>query len=305
MHATSETADVFEQHRSYLTGLAYRMLASMTEAQDVVQEAYLRWHGVNRGDVRNARAFLARIVTRLCLDEMKSARARREVYVGPWLPEPVLNDAELSAETASEYAHDLSVGLLLALERLSPLERAAFLLHDVFDVDFSEVAELLGRNETACRQLASRARTNVRSSHPRFSVSPQTGEAITKAFAAAAATGDVSTLAGLLSEDAVLHSDGGGKARAALNIIVGRDRIVRFIEGISRKFLEPKLVDMWLTTINGMSGFIMAFSDGSLQTTALEIAGSRITSVYVVRNPDKLSHIAKALPSGDTGSRYG
>jgi RNA polymerase sigma-70 factor (ECF subfamily) len=290
----NRVADEFERHRQFLTGLAYRMLGSVAEAQDAVQEAYLRWHEVDHAKVANARAFLAKIVTRLCLDEMKSARARRETYVGPWLPEPVLNDAELSAETASEYAHDLSVGLLLALERLSPLERAAFLLHDVFDVGFAEVAQLLGRTEAACRQLAARARTNVRAAHPRVTVPPDKGKAIAQAFAAALASGDVSSLARVLAEDAVLHSDGGGKVAAALNLIVGRDKILRFAEGVARKF--PKaVVEVQFATINGLPGFITVFDDGSIMTTALEIVHDRVTAIYATRNPEKLAHVAEAL----------
>ena len=292
MRQPTDDLEVFESHRRYLTGLAYRMLGSMSEAEDVVQEAYLRWQAEDRSEVAHPKAFLGRIVTRLCLDTMKSARARRETYVGPWLPEPVLNDADLSTESASDYAHDLSVGLLLALERLSPLERAAFLLHDVFDVGFGEVAELLGRSEAACRQLASRARTNVRERRPRFAVPPETATAIARAFSSAARSGDVASLARLLTDDAVLHADGGGKAIAARNIIVGRDRVARFFAGVTRKFLEPTVVEIRHTVINGMPGFITVFGDGSMQTTTLEIEDGFITAVYVVRNPEKLAHVA-------------
>jgi RNA polymerase sigma-70 factor, ECF subfamily len=162
----AESAASFEPHRSHLMGLAYRMLGSMADAEDSVQEAYLRWRGADRGTVENPRAFLSRVVTHLCLDQLKSARSRRETYVGPWLPEPVLDDAGLQAETASDYAHDLSVALMLTLERLSPLERAAFLLHDVFEVGFAEIAATLGRSETACRQLAARGRSHVQAARP-------------------------------------------------------------------------------------------------------------------------------------------
>ena len=195
--AEGSTADEFERHRGHLTGLGYRMLGSIAAAEDAVQEAYLRWRRADRSGIDNSRAFLSKIVTRLCLDEMKSARSRRETYIGPWLPEPVLQEAELSAESASEYAHDLSVGLMLALERLSPLERAAFLLHDVFGVDYGEVAKLIERNEPACRQLAARARANVRAARPRFE----------------------------------MPADGGGKRKAALRIIAGRDPVVQAVVG--------------------------------------------------------------------------
>ena len=289
--ADRSSAAAFERHRAQLTGLAYRMLGSMAEAQDIVQEAYLRWHAVDRDEVVDARAFLSRIVTRLCLDALKSARARRETYVGPWLPEPVIDEAALSAETASEYAHDLSVGLLLALERLSPLERAAFLLHDVFDVKFDEVATLIGRREAACRQLAARARTHVQATHRRFTVPADTCTAIAKAFVAATESGDVSSLARLLAADATLQSDGGGKALAARRVLVGRDRVARFVMGVARKFLAPGLADRRFAVINGLPGFILTYRDGHLQTTAFDIADGKIKAIYIVRNPDKLSHL--------------
>src|SRR3954454_5899397 len=191
--------DAFEAHRGHLLGLAYRMLGSVAEAEDVVQEAYLRWHEANTDGVSDPRAYLARVVTRLGLDHLKSARVRREHYVGPWLPEPVVDADALSAGTASEYADDVTVALLLALERLSPLERAAFLLHDVFDLDFAEVARTLGRSEAACRQLASRARTHLREARPRFTAPPEAGERLAGAFLRAARSGEVTALAQLLT----------------------------------------------------------------------------------------------------------
>jgi RNA polymerase sigma-70 factor (ECF subfamily) len=289
-----EAADAFEAHRRFLRSLAYRMLGSLAEAEDAVQDCYLRWHQADRGAVTNVRAFLAKTVTRLCIDRLKSARARRETYVGPWLPEPVLEADALAADTASEYAEDLSMGLMLALERLSPLERAAFLLHDIFDVDFAEVGKLIGRNETACRQLAARARAHVRDARPRFPVAAEAGAGIAAAFATALLSGDVSALAGLLAKDATLHSDGGGIKKAALNILVGRDEVAKFFGGVMRKFPEP-IGEMQFRPINGMPGLLMRFEDGSLQTIALEIADGEIAAVYVVRNPEKLSHLAAQM----------
>jgi len=230
----NEKASSFETHRRHLTGLVYRMLGSLAEAQDVVQEAYLRWHQADRDTVGNARAFLSRTVTRLCLDQLKSARARLEYYVGPWLPEPVLDEAALAAEIAGDYAQDLSVALMLTLERLSPLERAAFLLHDVFDMNFNEVADVLGRSPASCRQLATRARSHVRASRPRFRPSQQECERLVAAFGAAAQSGDAKALAGLLTEDVTYYADAGGRAPAALRPIVGRDKVVRLMEGLSK-----------------------------------------------------------------------
>ncbi|MCG2641400.1 MULTISPECIES: sigma-70 family RNA polymerase sigma factor [Bradyrhizobium] len=294
-------ADQFERHRRYLTGLAYRMLGSLTEAEDAVQEAYLRWHGTDKARVESPRAFLAKVVTRICLDQMKSARVKRETYVGPWLPEPVLDAESLAAETASDYATDLSVGLMLALERLSPLERAAFLLHDVFDVEFEEVARLLGRNVATCRQLAARARAHIRDSRPRFQVQPDKGNKILQAFMTAYRTGNVDGLASVLSEDAVLYTDGGGKRRAALNPIVGRARILALLAGLARKRAEP-VVELRPAIINGLHGCVATLANGELFTIAIEIASDKIDMVYVVRNPDKLKHVFDQALAGGLGS---
>src|SRR5262249_7729931 len=207
------TAD-FEPHRQFLSGLAYRMLGSFADAEDVVQDAFLRWSATDHGAVQNPRAFLARIVSRLCLDRMKSAASRREQYVGTWLPEPLV------APPTEPLADDLSLALLLTLERLSPLERAAFLLHDVFDMDYSAVAETIGRTEAACRQLAARAREHVRDERPRFNATPESRTKLADAFQTALLAGDVEGIARLLADDAVLYTDGGGKRTAALNPIV-------------------------------------------------------------------------------------
>jgi RNA polymerase sigma-70 factor (ECF subfamily) len=277
----------FEPHRRRLTGLAYRLLGSRAEADDVVQDAYLRWHLVDRREVEDAGRYLGRVVTRLCLDRAKSARARREVYVGPWLPEPVVDEAF----DESDAAHDLSVALMMALERLSPLERASFLLHDVFDLDFTEIARALDRNEAACRQLAARARQRLRAERPRFPASREESERLAVAFREASQTGDAAALAKILAQDAVLYTDGGGKRAAAINPIFGADKILRFFEGINRKAgvlsrLRPRPV-----SINGLAGFLLEEDDGSVSTIALEIEAERITRIYIVRNPDKLTHL--------------
>jgi RNA polymerase sigma-70 factor (ECF subfamily) len=266
------------------------MLGSLAEAEDAVQEAWLRWQAAARGTVESPRAFLSTIVTRLCLDQLKSARVRRETYVGPWLPEPVLDTAALNAESAAELAHDLSVALMLTLERLSPLERAAFLLHDVFDMDFAAIAATLSRSEAACRQLAKRARAHVAAARPRFRASPEEGERLCAAFRQAAASGDAAAMARLLAADAVLLSDGGGKRLTALNPIRGADRIARFFAGIARK-QELTRWRVRYATINGLPGLIAAGPDGDIRTTALAIEEGRVSAIYIVRNPDKLSRI--------------
>ena len=280
----------FEPHRRRLMAVAYRMLGSLVEAEDAVQEAYLRWHATDRANVRNGEAFLSRTVTRLCLDQLKSARRRREAYVGPWLPEPVLESATLDAGSASDYAQDLSVALMLTLERLSPLERAAFLLHDIFEVGFAEIAETLGRNEEACRQLAARARAHVRAARPRFHPGDEANAKLLAAFKKAAESGNAAGLAAYLAKDAVLLSDGGGKKAAALNPIHGADRILRLVEGLGRKGAGP--FRLRYAPINGMPGFILAGPDDDVETVALDIVDGKIVAIYSVRNPDKLHRVA-------------
>lgn len=277
--------DDFEPHRRFLVGLAYRMLGSVAEAEDVVQDAYLRWTDTDRAAVAHPRAYLARVVSRLCLDRMKSAAVRREQYVGTWLPEPMV-----TAPT-EPIAEDLSLALLLTLERLSPLERAAFLLHDVFDMDYSMVADTLGRSEAACRQLAARAREHVRDERPRFETSEESRDRLTDAFQTALVNGDVDALKTLLAEDAVFYADGGGKRRATLNPLYGRDKITRFLEGITRKLWRPHIEHVDRVLINGLPGFVL-HTDQGVETIAFELAGEQIVALYSVRNPDKLRHLS-------------
>ncbi len=207
--------DPLAPYRGRLLGLAYRMLGSRSDAEDVVQDAYIRFAGAH--DIHNPEAFLVTIVTRLCLDRLKSAKAQREVYVGPWLPEPVFDAEDLSAGSATELADDLSFALLLALDRLSPMERAAFLLHDVFDTPFADVARMIDRSEAACRQLAARARRAVRDERPTPTAAPGNHARLLQAFAEAASSGDTSRLAGLLREDAILIADSAGRKAAPIN----------------------------------------------------------------------------------------
>ena len=286
----------FEPHRRRLLGLAYRMLGSVSEAEDAVQDAYLRWHAADRDAVSDTRAFLTTTTTRICLDMLKSARARRETYVGPWLPEPVLDTDALAPDTQTELAEDLSIALLLALDRLSPLERAAFLLHDVFDCSFSEVARALDRSEAACRQLASRARTHVREARPRATSTIQEAselsnhQQLVSTFVNASRSGDLQTLMGLLADDVRLMTDGGGKVPAALNVIEGADRTARFIVGAVSKGL-PEGSIIRIAEINGLPGLIVYRPDGSVQSVAFEIAHNLVRSIYAVSNPEKLLHL--------------
>lgn len=279
-----DAADSFAPLRPKLVRIAYRMLGSVAEAEDVVQDALLRWLAADRGAVREPEAFLRRIVTRRCLDVLKSARRQRETYIGPWLPEPVIDDEQDDTD-------DVTLPLMLALERLSPLERAAFLLHDVFGVGFDEVAETIGRDPATCRQLASRARTHVRAERPRFPVSRERGLEIARAFYAASRSGDMTSLRSLLAVDVTIHSDGGGKRAAAAAPTVGIEEVIALHTTLAGVFAQnmSRLVRYGL--INGLPGFVTVEGDGTPQTTAIEIARGKIVAVYIVRNPDKLRHL--------------
>jgi RNA polymerase sigma-70 factor (ECF subfamily) len=298
-------SDSFEPYRRRLLGLAYRMLGSMADAEDAVQETYLRWHGTNREAISDPRAFLMTTTTRICLDMLTSARARREEYVGPWLPEPIVDTAALAPDSETELAEDLSIALLLTLDRLSSLERAAFLLHDVFDFSFAEVARALDRSEAACRQLASRARAHVRAARPRGAVAPHASSpeidarhaALLSTFITATRSGDLQALTSLLAADVRVVTDGGGKAAAALNVIEGTDRAARFLVGAARKGWRDDFT-LRLATINGLPGVIVDAPGGPVQTSAFEIEGGVITALYIVRNPDKLQHLGAGFHSG-------
>lgn len=295
----SNPATSFEPHRRRLLGLAYRMLGSMADAEDAVQETYLRWHAAGRDRVSDPKAFLMTTATRICLDMLTSARAKHEEYVGPWLPEPVVDSAALAPDSHTELAEDLSIALLLTLDRLSPLERAAFLLHEVFDFSFSEVATALDRSEAACRQLAARARSHVRAVRPRGAVGspPPACEIdarhaqLMSTFITASRSGDLDALVRLLASDVRVVTDGGGKVAAALNVLEGADRAARFLIGAARKGWREDF-RLRFATINGLPGAIVDGPDGPAQTAAFEIEGDLIRALYVVRNPDKLRHLA-------------
>ncbi len=286
--SNADAAAVFDPLRPSLIRVAYRMLGSVADAEDVVQDAFLRWLGADRDAVREPSAFLRRIVTRLCLDRLKSARRERETYVGSWLPEPVV-------ESGEDALDDVTLPLLMALERLSPLERAAFLLHDVFDLDFEEVAATIGREPAACRQLASRARAHVRADRPRYPVPKEQGFEIAEAFFAASRDGDLARLRTLLAADVIVYADGGGKVSAHMAPVAGQDQVMRLFATFAAAFAETRSRLVRYGFINGLPGFVTVERGDILQTTALEIADGRVVAVYVVRNPDKLRHMADTL----------
>nr|WP_258604191.1 sigma-70 family RNA polymerase sigma factor [Mesorhizobium sp. AR10] len=277
-----DAAAAFDPLRPKLMRVAYRMLGSVADAEDMVQEAFIRWMRVDRAEVREPEAFLRRTLTRLCLDQLKSARRQRETYVGPWLPDPVVEEDEVE---------DVTLPLMLVLERLSPLERAAFLLHDVFGLGFEEVAETIQRDPAACRQLAARARSHVRDARPRFQMERQRSLALAEAFFAASRSGDMKALGSMLAADVSSHADGGGKRPAATEPILGFDAVMSQYERVAAWLRENGSELVRVGFINGLPGFISLEADGELQTTALEIEDGKIAAIYVVRNPDKLRHL--------------
>jgi RNA polymerase sigma-70 factor (ECF subfamily) len=290
---SAPATDPFDSHRRFLTRLAYRMLGSVSDAEDIVQEAWLRWREAERAEIAQPRAFLARIVTRLCLDQMKSARSRREFYVGSWLPEPLVE--ALGGEVPADAGLDAPIALMLALERLSPLERAAFLLHDIFEMDFAEIARTIDRSESACRQLAKRAREHVRiDMPPRNKVDPVEAKRFVDAFFKAAHKADPSDLQALLAQDVAFHSDGGGKVLAVINPLYGIDRVSRFFAGINAKLAHrDKPTTLFKPVlINGLPGYLSLERGETLQATALDIRDGRVQVIYIVRNPDKLRHLS-------------
>jgi RNA polymerase sigma-70 factor (ECF subfamily) len=282
-----DAAASFDPLRPKLLRVAYRMLGSVADAEDVVQEAFIAWLETARETVRTPEAFLRRVVTRLCLDVLKSARRRREIYVGPWLPEPLVGADE-------EEIDDVTLPLMVALERLSPLERAAFLLHDVFGVAFDEIATTIGRDAAACRQLASRARANVRAERPRFEVPKERGREIAAAFFAASRGGDMQGLQSMLAADVAIYSDGGGKRSAATVPIIGLEKVLTVHRALAQFFVQNPSSLVSYGSINGLPGFVTREADGMLQTTALAIENGKVAGIYIMRNPDKLRHLEGA-----------
>jgi RNA polymerase sigma-70 factor (ECF subfamily) len=277
-----DAAASFDPLRPKLMRVAYRMLGSIADAEDVLQEAFIRWMGADRSNVHEPEAFLRRTVMRLCLDQYKSARRQRETYIGPWLPDPVLEEEE---------DEDVTLPLMLALERLSPLERAAFLLHDVFGLEFEEVGATIRRDPAACRQLAARARVHVREARPRFRVDKQRGIELAEAFFTASRNGDMKALASMLAADVSIQADGGGKRSAAVQPILGFAAVMKVHQALADLFRKNASKLVRAGFVNGLPGFITLEADGELQATALEIEDGKITGIYVVRNPDKLRHL--------------
>ena len=284
----NDSIENFERHRSRLWSIAYRMLGSRADADDAVQEAWLRWYGTSRDEIRSPQAWLVTTTTRICIDRLKALRAERVDYVGPWLPEPIVDalPGGTTPDQAAELASELSVALLAVLERLAPEERAAFLLREMFDSGYGDIAQVLGKSEAACRQIVSRASKRVRSERPRIEVPSEAKQKMLNAFMAAVQAQDPGALLKLLAPDSAWTSDGGGKARAALRVLRGAERVARFGGNVMRKYVRQ--MEFRPVTVNGEPGYA-TFREGKLTSvTTIRTDGHRILDVFVVMNPDKL-----------------
>ncbi|MGV3660566.1 MAG: sigma-70 family RNA polymerase sigma factor [Prosthecobacter sp.] len=284
----------FEEHRGLLTGVAYRMLGSVSDAEDMVQETWLRWAGTDETEIRTARSWLVTIVSRLCLDRLKSARVQREQYYGTWLPEPLIAAAP-SGSPSDQVDESVSIALLLVLEKLSPVERAGFLLHEVFGHTFEQVAEILGKPAATCRKLVSRARARVRSEKPRFTVTNHEHEALLSRFMEACRVGEMEPLMGLLGQDAALYSDGGGKVSAVPKVLIGRESIARFFISISRQGGPARgFYETSPATFNGAPGLLIHVDGKPVTALSLEVMEGKISKIFAHRNPDKLQGFMQA-----------
>ncbi|MGJ3702277.1 RNA polymerase sigma-70 factor [Variovorax sp. AFSI2.2] len=285
----------FDSHRRRLQGIAYRMLGSVAEAEEVVQDAWLRWHEADKAGFDSAEAWLVTVVTRLSIDRLRAAKVQREHYVGAWMPEPTLTESPDTPEESLERADNISVAFLAVLERLAPEARAAFLMREVFDADYDEVALTLGKSEAACRQLVHRAKAQVQEARPRYQVSRETHQRLLRAFADAAARGSLHDLKALMAEDVELIGDGGGKVQSFSKVLRGSQRLAQLYFALWRRL--GAAVRMELAEINGEPG-LLRFVDGQLESAqTFEIEGERIVRIRAQRNPDKLARIAQHFSS--------
>jgi RNA polymerase sigma-70 factor (TIGR02957 family) len=299
---SASLARLFEELRPAAFAIAYRMLGSVSEAEDVVQEAFLRLHRMLReGErVESPRAYLATVVTRLCIDQLRSARARRERYVGEWLPEPLLASDEADPARHAEVADSLSLAFLVLLESLSPEQRAAFLLREVFDYPYEEIARIVGKSEDNTRQLVTRARRQVQQRRPRFEASRERREVLARRFFAAAADGELAALEELLAHDVVLHGDGGGKAPALAHPVHGRAKVARTLLAWFRAAARIGGVSLQAAEVNGQPGALLLDPEGRLVTVlAVDVADGQVQAIRSIVNPDKLRHLGPTANLGE------
>ena len=290
---------MFDQHRSLLFSIAYRMLGSVTDAEDMLQETFIRWQEASDSDeeIRSPRAFLITIISRLCINHLQSARVQREEYVGQWLPEPIVTGPGSDPLEMVRVDESLSMAFLVVLERLTPVERAVFLLREVFEYQYAEIADFLGLSEGNCRQILGRARGHVSEVRPRFETSERKRDDLLERFLTATSSGDMEGLLALLATDVVLHTDGGGKAVAAPNLIHGARNVARGAVGTLNKLL-PKNLEYRVTDINGEAGVVSYLNGKPYSVLTVEVREGRIQAIYIVSNPDKLGHVP-ALAAAD------
>ncbi len=288
--------DVFQVHRPLLFSIAYQMLGSAMDADDCLQEAYLRWHhALQRGEVvQSPKTYLCTIVTRLCIDQVRSARAKRETYVGVWLPEPLVEINTTDPAEMAAFSESLSMAFFLLLEHLSPVERAVFLLRQAFDYEYAEIATIVGKREENCRQIVRRARLHLNKDHRHHEVSLKQREDLTQQFLQACATGDMDGLLALLTEDVVLHSDGGGKVNAARNPIYGASKVARDLLGVLRK--QPSGLAVRIMRVNGQPGIVVYLNNAPFAVTVLDVVDKHIQEIDIILNPDKLRRVPPLLP---------
>jgi RNA polymerase sigma-70 factor (ECF subfamily) len=291
-------AELYRELRPYAFAIAYRMLGSVSEAEDVVQDAFVRLSRAEPGEIESPKAYLATVTTRLAIDELRSARVRRESYYGPWLPEPLLTDPAAGPAAAAETADSLSIAFLVVLETLSPVERAVFLLHDVFSYDYAEIATIVGKTETNCRQLATRARKHVEARRPRFETSTAQRSELAERFFAAAAGADMDGLVSLLAGDVAFFGDGGEKGSGIKAPVLGPEAVARLVLGLARRAAMLGIT-MTPVRINGDPGAMFRDADGALVSLiGLEIDGDQVRNVRGFVNPDKLAHLGQLSPLG-------
>jgi RNA polymerase sigma-70 factor (ECF subfamily) len=284
----------FETYRTYLFAIAYRMLGSAMDAEDMVQETYLRYQSTPKDSITSLKAFLTTIISRLCVDQLHLARRTREQYLGPWLPEPIItadNLEGISPEERVDREESISMAFLLLLEQLQPVERAVFLLREVFEYDYAEIAAFLGKSEVACRQWFSRAKKHLGDHRPRFSTSPETQKQLLTGFLQAVQAGEMTPLMDMLAEDVTMWTDGGGKVKgAATRPITGREAVARFSLGASKRFL-PEGSHVELAEVNGQPGLIIRVGDRAYRILAIEVEAQRIRTIRIIANPEKLARI--------------
>lgn len=294
--AEAHALAAFEEHRGLLFSIAYRMLGSRADAEDMLQETFLRWQGSSETAIRDPRAFLVTVITRLCINQLQSARVRREEYFGQWLPEPLFTKASTEPPAVSGLDSSLSMAFLMLLERLTPIERAVFLLREIFDYEYSEVSAMLGRSEANCRQILKRAKQHVTEDRPRFDASPKEHQRLLREFLEVTGHGDMQGLLAILSKDVVLYTDGGGKATAVPNPIYGADRVSRFFFSAPKKFMPADAVRRF-TEINGQPGIAVYHQGRVFGVLSIDVVDAQIRNIYIVRNPDKLERLPSLPPA--------